>query len=198
MAARVPENDERERAVCLSCGHVHYANPKVVCGCVVASRTGSVLMARRAIEPRAGYWGFPQGYMENGETTRECAAREVLEETGAVVDPDTMRLLALYNLPNQVQILYKATVSDDALADLPQTTKESSDVKLFTYDALPLDALAFPTVAWALDFAHDHDDVFANCDGTFGSSTATRVQVQQRTKVYDPILGEWLERQDLR
>jgi ADP-ribose pyrophosphatase YjhB (NUDIX family) len=76
---RIPEGEDRERSVCADCGHVDYQNPKVVVGSVVLSG-GRVLMCRRAIEPRKGFWTLPAGYMELGETLQEGAAREALEE----------------------------------------------------------------------------------------------------------------------
>ena len=106
----MPDGDERLRACCKSCGRIEYVNPKVVVACVVLTDDGRCLLAKRAIEPRLGTWGFPQGYMENGETSRAAAAREVLEETGAVVDPDALRFCGVYNLPNHVQLVYEARV----------------------------------------------------------------------------------------
>ena len=70
----VPEGDNRERMVCADCGYVAYDNPKVVVGSVVVA-DGRVLMCRRAIEPRKGFWTLPAGYMELGETLEEGAAR---------------------------------------------------------------------------------------------------------------------------
>eukprot|EP00635_Sarcinochrysidales_sp_CCMP3193_P005925 CAMPEP_0118917858 /NCGR_PEP_ID=MMETSP1166-20130328/17571_1 /TAXON_ID=1104430 /ORGANISM="Chrysoreinhardia sp, Strain CCMP3193" /LENGTH=234 /DNA_ID=CAMNT_0006858081 /DNA_START=138 /DNA_END=842 /DNA_ORIENTATION=- len=189
----VPERDERERAVCGSCGTTHYENPKVVVGCVVETRAG-YLMAKRSIEPRRGFWGFPQGYMENGESTKECAAREILEETGASVSTEAMTLLALYNLPNQVQIVYQAKVDDIPMDELPESTKESSEVRLFTYEQLPAD-LAFPTVRWAIDFSRDRGKKGDGSDGD-GDDFSLGNVIQQYTKAYDHSSGQWALRRD--
>lgn len=169
MRLRVPDGDERQRAVCDACGYVEYVNPKVVCGCVVKSR-GRVLLAKRAIEPRRGYWGVPQGFMECGETTRQAAVRETREETGVELLGD-LDLLAVYNLPNQVQVLYEVCVEDCVYST---STKESLEVRLFDFDHIPWDNLAFPTVDWALRFA-----------------LGERRGVQERTKVLEPT-GEWV------
>ena len=80
----------------------------MVVAVVARAPDGKVLLAKRAIEPRLGTWGIPQGFMELGETTREAAAREAFEETGAVLNLSEMALLALYNLPGQVQVVYEA------------------------------------------------------------------------------------------
>src|SRR5580704_1299402 len=84
---RVPEGDNRERSVCSNCGFVAYENPKIVVGSVVVSG-GRVLMCRRSIEPRRGFWTLPAGYMELGETLEEAAAREALEEAEASITLD--------------------------------------------------------------------------------------------------------------
>ena len=85
VSYRVPKDDNRERAICDSCGLVHYRNPLVVVGCV-AERDGKVLLCKRAIEPRYGYWTVPAGFMELGETVAGGAARETLEEALATVE----------------------------------------------------------------------------------------------------------------
>ena len=72
---RIPDGDNRERDVCTSCGSIFYSNPKNVCGCIL-EHEGKVLLCKRAIEPRYGYWTVPAGFMENNETTAEGAARE--------------------------------------------------------------------------------------------------------------------------
>ena len=87
MVLKIPPGDERLRACCDHCGRIEYQNPKIVASCVVRCPQGKVLLAKRAIEPRRGTWGIPQGFMEHGETSLQAAAREVYEETGVVVDP---------------------------------------------------------------------------------------------------------------
>ena len=118
-----------------------------------------VLLCKRSIEPRIGKWGFPQGFMELGETTRMGAARETIEEAGATCEPGP--LLAVYNLPGQVQLLYlaKVAVGEENGSDSPHAIKsgvETLEAQFFTWDEIPEeDELAFPTVAWALEFAKE-------------------------------------------
>ena len=76
---QIPQGDDRERFVCGSCELVHYTNPRVIVGCLPVYE-GRVLLCRRAIEPRRNYWTLPAGFMENGETTLQGAARETWEE----------------------------------------------------------------------------------------------------------------------
>ncbi|MEO0326758.1 MAG: NUDIX hydrolase [Myxococcota bacterium] len=143
---RVPEGDDRERLVCETCGFVRYDNPRIVVGSV-ATLEERVLLCRRAIEPRTGFWTLPAGYMELGETPSEGAAREAWEEARARLRMGP--LLAIYSIAHisQVQLFYRATLAEPAIAAGP----ESLEVGLFTWAQIPWDELAFPTVRWALD-----------------------------------------------
>ena len=104
---RIPPGDALPRYVCPACGAIHYQNPKLILGCV-PEHEGRLLLCKRAIEPRLGFWTFPAGFMENGETTFDGAKRETLEEANARVEIDS--LYALYNIPhiNQVYLLFRA------------------------------------------------------------------------------------------
>ncbi len=141
----IPAGDDRERAVCAACGYVAYENPKVVTGAVVV-QDGRVLLCRRAIEPRAGYWTLPAGYLALNETTAEGARREALEEAGADIALDG--ILAIYDVSriSQVQIIYRARLVRPSIA----AGAESIEVGLFSWDDIPWNMLAFPTVGWAL------------------------------------------------
>ena len=143
---RVPAGDDRERRVCDRCGFVDYENPKIVVGSVV-EHEGRILMCRRAIEPRKGWWTIPAGYLELGETPEEGAAREAWEEARAKIAIDD--LLAVYTVRHisQVQMLFRARLLDPHVEAGP----ESEEVALVAWDALPWDELAFPTVRWVLE-----------------------------------------------
>jgi ADP-ribose pyrophosphatase YjhB (NUDIX family) len=146
-----PDGDERARHVCGNplCGHVHYMNPKVVVG-TICTNNDRVLLCKRAIEPCIGKWGYPQGYLELGETTREGAARETREEAGVNYDPAMSELVAIYNLAGvQIQMIFRVEVDSDDFEPGP----ESSDVMFVPWDDIPWDDLAFPTVTWGLEYA---------------------------------------------
>src|SRR5678816_2859720 len=102
---RVPEGDTRERLVCRDCGFIHYQNPTIVVGSV-ATWDGRVLLCRRAIEPRVGYWTIPAGFLEQQETPEEGAMREAREEAGAEIEIDG--LLGVYSVAriSQIHLLY--------------------------------------------------------------------------------------------
>ncbi len=147
---RIPEGDNRERLICRDCGHVAYENPKIVVGSVVAAR-GAVLMCRRAIEPRRGFWTLPAGYLELGETVEEGAKREAWEEAQAEIALDG--ILAVFSIARigQVQIMFRARF---AAADEPMPRyapgPESLEVVLFPWERIPWGEIAFPSVHWAL------------------------------------------------
>ncbi len=107
----VPEGDNRERLVCADCGFVLYDNPKVVVGSVARSG-GRVLLCRRAIDPRKGFWTLPAGYLELNESTTAGAEREAWEEARARIEIEG--LLAVYDIPrlSQVQLVYRARLVD--------------------------------------------------------------------------------------
>lgn len=149
---RVPEGDNRERMVCADCGHIAYENPKVIVGSVVVA-DGAVLMCRRAIEPRRGFWTLPAGYLELDETLQEGAAREAMEEAQAAIVLDG--ILGVFSIARigQVQVIFRARFADGAphFAVGP----ESQEVALFQWRHIPWDEIAFPSVCWALQAWHD-------------------------------------------
>jgi ADP-ribose pyrophosphatase YjhB (NUDIX family) len=155
---RVPDGDNRERLVCGRCEFIHYQNPKVVAGAVCTWRDDrgqdKILLAKRAIEPRKGFWTLPAGYMELGETTEQAARREALEEACATIEID--RLLAMYSVARigQVQIMYRAKL---VTADIACGV-ESEEVALVDWADIPWEQLAFPTVVWALAHFHESRD----------------------------------------
>ncbi len=141
----IPDGDHAERSVCSQCDYIHYLNPKLVAGCIVEYQE-KILLCRRAIEPRHGFWTVPAGYMENGETTAQCAAREAYEEAEARVDD--LVLFASYSLPHisQVYLLYRGTLRDGAHA----AGSESLETRLLHAEDIPWQDLAFFVVADAL------------------------------------------------
>lgn len=148
---KIPLGDDRPRMICGKCGFVAYENPKVIVGAVCTSADGRYLLCRRAIEPRSGFWTMPAGYMELTETSEEGARREVWEEAGAKVEIDA--LLAIYNISriSQVHMIYRARMITDAFA----SGIESLETKLFAWDEIPWDDLAYPNVRWSLRYHRD-------------------------------------------
>jgi ADP-ribose pyrophosphatase YjhB (NUDIX family) len=146
---QIPEGDNRERMVCADCGHVAYENPKVIVGAVVVAGD-QVLMCRRAIEQRRGFWTLPAGYMELGETLEEGAAREAFEEAEAVIAIDG--ILGVFSIARigQVQVIFRARFADPG-PPVFGPGAESLEVRLFAPAEIPWNEIAFPSVHWALN-----------------------------------------------
>jgi ADP-ribose pyrophosphatase YjhB (NUDIX family) len=145
VLSRVPPGDSLPRHVCDACGSIHYQNPKLVLG-AIPEWEGRLLLCRRAIEPRYGYWTLPAGFMENGETAAEAAARETAEEAGARVE--LLDAFSMISVPyvNQVHVFYRARLLD--LEFKPGV--ESLEVALFEEAKLPWKDIAFRTVGLTL------------------------------------------------
>ncbi|MEM1391176.1 MAG: NUDIX domain-containing protein [Pseudomonadota bacterium] len=161
----MPNGEDRERRVCQTCDFIDYQNPKIVAGSVV-TKGDQILLCKRDIEPRRGFWTLPAGYMELGESVEEAAAREAWEEAEARIEID--RLLAVYSIPRigQVQVMFRATLKGGF-----GVGPESQEVALYDWKDIPWSELAFPTVVWALThFAATRNSKifppFTNPDGT--------------------------------
>jgi ADP-ribose pyrophosphatase YjhB (NUDIX family) len=144
VSEKIPEGDNRTRFVCLQCDIVHYQNPNIVVGCV-PERDGQILLCRRAIEPRHGFWTVPAGFMELGETLAQGAARETLEEACAEVRIE--RLFASVDVidAGQVHIFFTAS-----LLGSYGVGQESLETKLFNEADIPWDEIAFRSGTFAL------------------------------------------------
>jgi ADP-ribose pyrophosphatase YjhB (NUDIX family) len=145
VSQRIPDGDDRLRSICDGCDTIHYQNPRIIVG-IIPTHEDQVLLCRRAIEPRKGYWTVPAGFMENGETTLQGAKRETWEEARANVSDET--LYRMFDLPyiNQVYIFYRSTLVDHTYHAGP----ESLEVKLFSEQEIPWGEIAFPVVTDAL------------------------------------------------
>jgi len=145
LILRIPEMDNRERYVCSVCEEIHYQNPKIVTGCI-PEWEGKILLCKRAIEPRNGFWTLPAGFMELGETTLEAAIRETLEEANARVEIQS--LYAVFNLPHvdQVYMMFRSRLLDLDFS----AGEETEQVKLCTEDEIPWSELAFTAISQTL------------------------------------------------
>ena len=142
---RVPPGDSLPRYLCDACGSIHYQNPRLVVG-TLPEWEGKVLLCRRAIEPRYGYWTLPAGFMENDETPGEAAARETLEEAGARVELSAPFSMISVPYVNQVHLFYRARLLD--LDFKPGV--ESLEVALCEEAKIPWQEIAFRTVGATL------------------------------------------------
>ncbi|MCY4148784.1 MAG: NUDIX hydrolase [Gammaproteobacteria bacterium] len=142
----VPDGDNRERHICQTCGHIQYQNPKVVAGSII-THEDQILLCKRAIEPRSGYWTIPAGFLENHETIQQGSIRETWEEARAGITD--MHLFQITNLTRigQIYIIYRSVLADPfTFAPGP----ESLIVELFDEDRIPWDAMAFRVIKTSL------------------------------------------------
>lgn len=141
----IPDGDDRLRHVCRACGAIHYQNPKIIAGCIPVWGD-RVLLCKRAIEPRLGFWTLPAGFMELGETLPEAARREAREE--ALVEVELEPLYTLFSLPHisQVYAFFRARMIEERFA----AGEESLEVRLFHEHEIPWDQISFETVYRAL------------------------------------------------
>ena len=142
---KIPPDDDHIRAVCSSCGQIHYSNPKVVVGCI-PELNGQLLLCKRNIEPRKGKWTLPAGFLENGESVQEGSLRETLEETQAsavIIEP-----YRLFNIVfvNQIYMMFRARLTSDNFGP----TTESIDVRLFSEEDIPWNDIAFEVITQTL------------------------------------------------
>ncbi len=151
VSLQIPPDDNRLRFVCTHCKAIHYQNPKLVVGSIPVWKQDSeikVLLCRRAIEPRYGYWTLPAGFMENGETTSAAAMRETIEEAGANIE--LHGLFSMLNVAHvdQVHLFYLATLNDLTYS----AGTESLEVALFSESEIPWEEIAFQTISHTLKF----------------------------------------------
>jgi ADP-ribose pyrophosphatase YjhB (NUDIX family) len=145
LVQRVPPGDSLPRWVCDECGEIHYQNPKVVVG-TIPEHEGRILLCRRAIEPRYGYWTLPAGFMENDETTAQAAARETEEEAGANIEMGEPFTLISVPRVNQVHLYYRARLRNLEF----KPGEETLEVALMDEGQVPWKEIAFRTVGLTL------------------------------------------------
>jgi ADP-ribose pyrophosphatase YjhB (NUDIX family) len=147
VVRKVPSGDNRERFVCESCTTIHYQNPRIVTGCLPIWED-KVLLCKRAIDPRSGYWTLPAGFLENGETIAAGAARETHEEANARVRG--LELYTVFSLPHisQAYMFFRSELEDLDFSE----GEESLEVRLFSESEIPWQHLAFPVITQSLEF----------------------------------------------
>jgi ADP-ribose pyrophosphatase YjhB (NUDIX family) len=145
VVLRIPPGDNLPRYVCDACGTIHYQNPKLVVGCV-PEYDGEIVLCRRAIEPRRGFWTVPAGFYENNETLQQAAARESREE--ALIDVEVGPLLCIAHAmyANQVHVFFRGRMKSASHG----AGVESLETKLVRPEDIPWSELAFPSTDFAL------------------------------------------------
>ena len=150
VSLRVPVGDNLPRHVCNACSTVHYSNPKIVAGCIVTFGT-EILVCKRAIEPRRGYWTLPAGFMEHGESVLGAAAREAREEACVEVELEALYVVADVIHAGQVHMMYRGRMKSSEHRPGP----ESLETELVPVKRIPWSELAFPSVRFTLEKFRD-------------------------------------------
>jgi len=158
VSLKIPPDDNRPRYVCDHCHTIHYQNPKLVVGSLpVWKEDGQIkiLLCRRAIEPRYGFWTLPAGFMENGETTSQAALRETSEESGANIELHELFSMINVTHVDQIHLFYRATLLDlNYCAGI-----ESLEVALFSENQIPWDQIAFQTIVATLKYFFEQSNI---------------------------------------
>lgn len=147
VVIKVPEGDNRPRFVCESCDSIHYKNPRIIAGAIPVYGD-QVLLCKRAIHPRQGYWTLPAGFMENEESVEQAAQRETFEEAQAKIE--NLQLYTVISLPHisQVYMLFRSELVDGVFAP----GEESLETQLFDEEDIPWQEIAFPTMSRTLQY----------------------------------------------
>lgn len=115
-----PAYDGKERPTCSACGFIYFADPKVTAGVLLEDAQGRVLLGKRSVDPRMGYWAIPSGYIDYGEAPDDAARRELLEETSLNVE--LVGLLGLWTFDDDIgdkagiAVFYRGTVVGGTLS----------------------------------------------------------------------------------
>lgn len=144
VSKKIPEGDDHERWVCDKCHKIHYQNPLIVVGAVV-EHDGKMLLCKRAIEPRYGYWTVPAGFMELGESLAQGAARETLEEACAEIEIGHMFASVDVVDAGQVHFFFTGKLKGGY-----GVGAESLETELVLPEDIPWDEIAFPSVKFAM------------------------------------------------
>lgn len=140
------EQDRFVRYVCNACDTIHYRNPLLVVGCVPIYQQSKILLCKRGINPRKGYWNLPAGFMEMNETVEQGALREAKEETGLDLELGCLHSVYTTRKKNQVMLHFMAKVNDLNY----QLNDETVEIQLFDFDSIPWDQLAFRSNTFAI------------------------------------------------
>lgn len=137
---------------CPQCQKDYAQHPKLLVACFI-SCGDKLLWMRRALPPQAGHWAIPAGFMEEGETLREAAARELWEETQVVIAPEKLEVFMMGTISfiSEVYIAFRAEVDCTDCG----CGEESLDVGFFSRDELDWSQVAYPQANNSIEQAYE-------------------------------------------
>jgi ADP-ribose pyrophosphatase YjhB (NUDIX family) len=138
-AAELDRSDAPARVECPECGFVGHANSSPCVGVIVEDDAGRILLARRAVEPYRGKWDTPGGYLEEGEHPLDGLRRELLEETGLLVEPKTFlgAFMDWYGDAPDANATLNLFWTARAVAGEPAPADDVDELRWFGADELP-------------------------------------------------------------
>lgn len=141
LEMRIPAGDDQQRQCCTACDYIHYVNPRILVSCILYSGT-KILWIRRGLEPCKGLWAMPAGFMEQGESLQQAAARELKEETGVRIDPGDLQLSVLSSLVfiDEVYIVFRCQYTEMSLTP---PSDEILDIAWLEESEVPWSQLAY-------------------------------------------------------
>lgn len=154
LELRIPAGDDQQRECCNQCDYIHYVNPRILVSCIIHSDS-KLLWIRRGLEPRKGFWAMPAGFMEHGESLQEATIRELKEETGLTIDPNTLELCVLSSLTfiNEVYVVFRSYHRE---IELTPPSQEIQHIAWLGEEDVPWDQLAYPdTEHYMRNFYHE-------------------------------------------
>jgi 8-oxo-dGTP diphosphatase len=136
----------------MHCCEPRFDHPAVMLTCFI-SCGHKLLWIQRKLEPRSGFWAIPGGFMERGETLAAGAAREVWEETGIRLQPESLAfyMTGTITFINQVYIAFRARVDDERC----EPGSEALAVAFYSRQECPWDEVAYPEVNDSIRRAYD-------------------------------------------
>ncbi|MGD8389242.1 MAG: NUDIX hydrolase [Desulfobacteraceae bacterium] len=137
---------EPKRLVCTVCGRADYLDPKLVACTVLRVDDERIVLLRRSMQPQAGKWVMPGGYVDRGETVEHAALREAMEECGLEVR--LCDLLGVYSYPGHTEVIVVYTA--DRVGGEVYAGDESDAFQLVRPEEIPWSDLAFQSTHDAL------------------------------------------------
>ena len=115
------EADQAWPRLCAACGNTSFVNPLPV-SVVLLPVDDGLLAVRRNIAPQIGQLALPGGYINRGESWQQAGARELLEETGIVIQPESLREFRVKSAPGGTTLIVFGVAPAMRLQDLPSFT----------------------------------------------------------------------------
>ena len=141
---------------CDKCGFDYYLTPNPSTGIIIVNNKNQIYLAKRSIEPGAGSFDLPGGFISFHEKAEDTIKREIKEEMD--LDLKEVKLFATYSGDYKLKgtqyypldIYFVAYVDIDYIDISNAQDKELEEGRFFNIDEIPFEGLAFKTQKFAL------------------------------------------------